>query len=485
VNRWEWRTFGAADDVFGDRPPERVQESDELYILSVARGDTVKVRDGLMDVKRLEQVDDDGLEQWAPVLKAEFPLSPEKVRSILEGLHVPVPSLDRDEYDLDDFVGGRSDLLAVPVHKHRSRYTIGDCMAELTDVTTEQGSTRTVAVESEDADKVTAVVRELGLADRPNTSYPRGLKALVGFGAGRYAVIDVGTNSVKFHIGERSADGTWETVVDRAEVTRLGDCLDESGRLQAAAIERTADAAAGMAAEAQRAGVLAIASVGTAGLRIAPNAAEFIDAVRDRCGVEVEIIPGEEEARLAYLAATSALPAARGSLAVFDTGGGSSQFTFGRDGRVHEQFSVPVGAVRYTERYGLAGAVGEDSVKQALAAIERDLAALDDRATPDALVGLGGALTNMAAVKHGLAMYDPDVVQGSILDRAEIDRQLELYRTRGGDERRAVVGLQPGRAEVILAGACIVATVLAKLGVDSLTVSDRGLRHGLLVDRFG
>jgi exopolyphosphatase/guanosine-5'-triphosphate,3'-diphosphate pyrophosphatase len=170
---------------------------------------------------------------------------------------------------------------------------------------------------------------------------------------------------------------------------------------------------------------------------------------------------------------------------VFDTGGGSSQFTFGRDGRVHEQFSVPVGAVRYTERYGLAGAVGEDSVKQALAAIERDLAALDDRATPDALVGLGGALTNMAAVKHGLAMYDPDVVQGSILDRAEIDRQLELYRTRGGDERRAVVGLQPGRAEVILAGACIVATVLAKLGVDSLTVSDRGLRHGLLVDRFG
>ncbi|HKC20912.1 MAG TPA: hypothetical protein VKB64_00245, partial [Gaiellaceae bacterium] len=443
------------------------------------------VRDGLMDVKRLEQVNDDGLEQWAPVLKAEFPLSAEQVRSILEGLRVSVPRLDRADYNLDDFVRGRSDLLAVRVHKHRSRYTVGDCMAELTEVTTEHRSTRTVAVESEDADRVIAAVRRLGLADRANTSYPRGLKALVGFGAGRYAVIDVGTNSVKFHIGQRSADAAWDTVVDRAEVTRLGDGLDESGRLQAGAIERTADAVAGMVAEAKRAGVLAIAAVGTAGLRIAPNAADFVEAVRARCGIEVEVIPGEEEARLAYLAATSALPAARGSRAAFDTGGGSSQFTFGRDGHVHEQFSVPVGAVRYTERYGLAEAVGEDVVQDALSAIDRDLTTLEGRATPDAVVGLGGALTNMAAVKHELATYDPDVVQGTVLDRTDIDRQLELYRTRGADERRAIVGLQRGRADVILAGTCIVRVVLAKLGTDSVTVSDRGLRHGLLVDRFG
>ena len=98
---------------------------------------------------------------------------------------------------------------------------------------------------------------------------------------------------------------------------------------------------------------------------------------------------------------------------------------------------------------------------------------------------MGGAVTNLAAVKHGLATYDPDVVQGTVLDRAEIDRQIELYRTRTADERREIVGLQPKRAEVILAGACIVRTVLEKLGRDSLTVSDRGLRHGLLVERFG
>jgi exopolyphosphatase/guanosine-5'-triphosphate,3'-diphosphate pyrophosphatase len=98
---------------------------------------------------------------------------------------------------------------------------------------------------------------------------------------------------------------------------------------------------------------------------------------------------------------------------------------------------------------------------------------------------MGGAVTNMTAVQLGLAAYDPDLVQGAALDRAEIDRQIELYRSRDAEARRAIVGLQPNRAEVILAGACIVRTIMEKLGQQTLTVSDRGLRHGLLVDRFG
>ncbi len=98
---------------------------------------------------------------------------------------------------------------------------------------------------------------------------------------------------------------------------------------------------------------------------------------------------------------------------------------------------------------------------------------------------MGGAVTNLAAVRHGLAEYDPEVVQGTVLDRTELDRQIELYRTRTADERRTIVGLQPQRADIILAGACIVRTVLDKLGKDSLVVSDRGLRHGVLAERFG
>jgi exopolyphosphatase/guanosine-5'-triphosphate,3'-diphosphate pyrophosphatase len=98
---------------------------------------------------------------------------------------------------------------------------------------------------------------------------------------------------------------------------------------------------------------------------------------------------------------------------------------------------------------------------------------------------MGGAVTNMTAVMHRLATYDPAVVHSTVLHRAEIDRQIELYRSMDAVARRSIVGLQPKREEVILAGACIVRTVMGKLGKDSLTVSDRGLRHGVLADRFG
>ena len=118
-------------------------------------------------------------------------------------------------------------------------------------------------------------------------------------------------------------------------------------------------------------------------------------------------------------------------------------------------------------------------------AIGHDLERLDGRSAPDALVALGGAVTNLAAVKHEMAQYDPNVIQGTVLERAEIDRQIQLYRERTADQRRSIVGLQPKRAEVILAGACIVRTVMEKLGCRSLTVSDRGLRHGLVAERFG
>ena len=127
-----------------------------------------------------------------------------------------------------------------------------------------------------------------------------------------------------------------------------------------------------MADEARRAGALDIVAVGTAGLRRAPNRAELVDAVHARAGITVEVISGDEEGRLAYLAATSALPAARGRLVVFDSGGGSTQFSFGRDDHVDERFSLDVGAVRVAERFGLASAVSTSTLDTALAALSTE-----------------------------------------------------------------------------------------------------------------
>ena len=490
VPRWEWRTFGddfgAAEEELGALGVERVQESDELYLLSRHGDAAVKVRHGLLDVKGLLAARD-GLEQWMPVAKSGFPVSGDDVAAALTRLRLEPPPLERETYtveDLLDAVRPIDALIAVEVHKRRAHYTVGGCMADLSEIGTDKGSTRSLAIESEDPARVLAAVRALGLATRANVCMTRGLKALAGFGTERFAVIDVGTNSVKLHVGERRADGAWSAVADRAIVTRLGEGLDAAGALGREPMERTLEAIAAVAEEARRAGAGTIAAAGTAGLRAAANGPEFVRAVEARCGVSIEIIPGEEEGRLAYVAAKSGLGLARGALAVFDTGGGSSQFTFGDGDAVVEQFSVPLGAVRLTERHGLDQAVSEEALRDTLDRIAAELDRLDGRPAVDELVGLGGAVTNLAAVEHGLAVYDPDVVNGTRLERAEIDRQIELYRTRSADERRAVVGLQPNRAEVILAGACVVRAVLTKLGCDSLVVCDRGLRHGLTADRF-
>lgn len=301
----------------------------------------------------------------------------------------------------------------------------------------------------------------------------------------RFAVIDIGTNSVKFHIGEKHADGSWSMVADRAELTRLGEGLQETGEINPEAMERNAKAIADMVAEAARSEASAVVAVGTMGLRTARNSKQFIERVRERCGLAIEVIPGEEESRLSYLAVKSGIGLSPGSMVIFDTGGGSTEFVFGRGSTVSERFSLNVGAIRFTEEFSLSGQVSREQLEEAVNSVAADLQRLDSAPTPEVLVGMGGTVTNIAGVKHRLSRYDPDIVQGSTIDRAEIERQIEMYRSRSLEERRQIIGLQPKRADVILAGVCIVKTIVDKLHKDVFSVSDRGLRHGLLVDRFG
>jgi exopolyphosphatase/guanosine-5'-triphosphate,3'-diphosphate pyrophosphatase len=181
--RWEWRTFGeqfgGAEERLGPMAPEDVVESDEVYLLSADGVDAVKVRGGVMDIKHLAQVDDDGLELWKPVMKSPLPISAADAGAVLAALRVAAP-LGGDRYDIDDLARAAGGVVrVVPVHKLRRHCTINGCMAELTDLRSGDRSTRTVAIESEDPARVIAAVRELGLGSRPNLSVPRALKALV------------------------------------------------------------------------------------------------------------------------------------------------------------------------------------------------------------------------------------------------------------------------------------------------------------------
>jgi exopolyphosphatase / guanosine-5'-triphosphate,3'-diphosphate pyrophosphatase len=180
--RWEWRTFGeelgGAGERLGSMPPEKVTESDETYLLAPASLDAVKARAELMDVKHLEAVDDDGLELWAPVMKAPLPVSAADAAIVLAALGVPVPALGAGPYDLAGIAAASPAVIAVPVQKTRRHVTFGGCMAELTDLRSGGRSVRTIAVESEVPADVVAAVRELGLGGRENVNVPRGLAAL-------------------------------------------------------------------------------------------------------------------------------------------------------------------------------------------------------------------------------------------------------------------------------------------------------------------
>ncbi len=468
VPRWEWRTFGDLDASGGELAALRDASpdvSDETYLLSRTRDASVKIRNGLLDVKELQHVDGSGLQLWVPTAKIEFPATADALDQAFAAL-------------------GVADIRVVEVHKVRHRSELDGCMVEYTELTADGLDVHTVAAESPDRDLVIATVRRLGLEGRRNTCVPQGLRTLVGWKPDRFAVVDVGTNSVKLTVGDRR-EGAPATEPDTAVVTRLGEGLSGHGELQPGPMARTADAIADLVNGVRGHGPTEIVAVGTAGLRQAPNRDELLDLVLARSGVIVEVISGPEEARLAYRAAVSSLPDTAGRLLVFDSGGGSSQFTFGRRDAIEEQFSLDIGAARIAERFGLDRAVPADTVHRALAEIEIELARLTGHARPDHVIAIGGTATNLAAVSRALPDYDPDVVHGTVLDVAEIDRQIELYRSRAAPERRGIVGLQPARAEVVLAGACIVRTIATLTGQDSLTVSDRGLRHGVAAERFG
>ena len=190
VPRWEWRGFGddfdTADAVLRPLPTERSASSDECYLLSTHADASVKVRDGKIDVKRRLDVDDHGLELWAPTLDADFPLSPTVEGEVLAALGVevaaPLGAPTPDDL-VAELVEGRDDLIATDVHKDRRHYLVDGCMVESTDITVGGTTVRTVTVESPDPAEVLDTLDRLGLADRHNVNVARGLKAMVRFGA--------------------------------------------------------------------------------------------------------------------------------------------------------------------------------------------------------------------------------------------------------------------------------------------------------------
>lgn len=300
------------------------------------------------------------------------------------------------------------------------------------------------------------------------------------------AIIDVGTNSIKFCLAESdSHDGSFTVIKDANNIAKLGEGLRETGSIAPEALERNAQAVAEFVKTAQEAGCDDIHIVGTMALRTAKNSADFCARAKELCGIAPRVIPGEEEAQLSYTAVMSGISgAAEANLVSFDTGGGSTEFVFGEKGVMKRKFSLNIGGIRITEDYLSEMPVPAEKLAAARAQVRRELSDGGVTSGAEFLVGMGGNVTSIASVKHQMKVYDPDVIQGSKLTLDDIRAQIADYAGKTLEERKTIVGLQPKRADVILAGACIIEAAMELCGVSELTVSDRGLRHGLLYKLF-
>jgi exopolyphosphatase / guanosine-5'-triphosphate,3'-diphosphate pyrophosphatase len=306
----------------------------------------------------------------------------------------------------------------------------------------------------------------------------------------RIAVIDVGTNTVRLLVADSAGGSPYRPLLTDQEITRLGEGLLSDKMLQPAPIRRTLDVLRRFHETADAQGAATIRAVGTSALREAVNRNEFLVRARAEAGLEIAVISGEEEGRLTLLGVRAGLPTPPDRMVMLDIGGGSTELLLADGPRILASASTGLGVVKLTERFLRADP--PDPVE--LDALRRVAASRFDRLlreefhglTPEAaLAGTAGTVTSLAAIDLGLVPYDPDRVNGHRLTRERVVELLRRLASLPLARRREVRGLEAGRADVMVAGAAVCLAAMDALGAGCLTVSDSGLREGILLDLLG
>jgi exopolyphosphatase/guanosine-5'-triphosphate,3'-diphosphate pyrophosphatase len=312
----------------------------------------------------------------------------------------------------------------------------------------------------------------------------------------RVAAIDIGTNTVLLLIAEIEQDGALVPIVDRAEITRLGQGVDRARALAPEAVERTLSCLARYAGEIAKHRVDKIGVVGTSAMRDAGGAgdsrgaagarkSDFIERATAILGVEPRVVSGSEEAALAFSGGLLGL-GVEGEVTAFDVGGGSTEIIRGRVSRgaaeVRERTSLDMGSVRLFERHVRSDPPSPMEMAVVRAFVLDQLLGVAPPSAGSSLVGMAGTVTTIAAVARGIDPYDPAKVHGLVLSAAEIADVGRRLGELSLDERRRVAGLEPKRADVIPVGVAIVEALLGWARAKDVVVSDRGVRWGLALE---
>lgn len=294
----------------------------------------------------------------------------------------------------------------------------------------------------------------------------------------RIGAIDIGTNSTRLLVAE-VINGKLHPLVREIEITRLGRGVNAKGQLQRDGIRENAIVLKKFRHQAEDFGVDALYAVATSAVRDAANKEEFLQISREVSGVDVEIISGEEEAHLSFCGVYSSFPAMDRNWAVCDVGGGSTEFIWNLGENVQ---SINIGCVRLTEMFLHSDPPGAEEISKAAAAIKEQINKLDLQVRK--LVGVGGTITTLVAMEEKMKIYLPERVQGYVLKREQLDKHVRLLSVPL-EERKRIVGLQPKRADVILAGVLIVREILDYLQLSEITVSDADILSGIIYKGIG
>ncbi len=304
-----------------------------------------------------------------------------------------------------------------------------------------------------------------------------------------FAAIDVGSNSVRLQIAAFVSGFQHQVVREDRVVTRLGASVFQTGQLSERSIEDTVEVLGNFRRKAQEASVIALRAVGTSALREANNARRFFKAVKRECeGLEVEAISGREEARLIHLGVISRVANPEEPLLVIDLGGGSAEFTISRDRRLAATSIAPLGAVRLTEMFlesdpPVAAEIErlEGYVRQRLQRIKKTLGIPGPAAEWKRVIGTSGTMAALAAAS--LRVGAPrSGLDGQVFTQVELEALYRRMRFMKLEARKDIPGINAKRAEIIVAGAAVVALAMRELEVSEIMYSDAGLRDGVLVD---
>jgi exopolyphosphatase/guanosine-5'-triphosphate,3'-diphosphate pyrophosphatase len=299
----------------------------------------------------------------------------------------------------------------------------------------------------------------------------------------RLAAIDVGTNTIRLIVAEVQDDDTYRILDEEREMVRLGEHLDRTGRLSDEAVERALAALGKMKAIADGFKITELRAIATSAVREAANGRAFTREVMRQHKVRIDVISGEEEAQLAFRSAARHFDLQGRSTAVVDIGGGSVEVILSAGTAIDQVYSLPLGAVRVTERFVRSDPLRDKHWKRMKEEIDRAIrAGLRQPAhRAEIMVGSGGTFTALAHMSKWEREGRHGSVQGYVLTPAEIIHLVDRLREAPLETRRQIPGLSPDRADIILAGASVIARLVRRLGSQQILVNERGIRDGLLL----